>query len=168
MARYRMTAKRRAALRKAQLASARKRRGRKTSRKTKVAVGVLATVGGLAAARHMVTGSRFHSAYSVTDKSGNMSKNRYPEFLGSQPNGDPILRPSKDFRKVEFTRDFYAPGRMRGIVIRSRSRRLSFNYVHVGMRDNLSRARADKRAEKAIFKQTRATQRKVNRIARNY
>lgn len=56
MATYRLTAARRAALRKAQLASARKRRGRRISRKAKAggaAVGVIGAV----VARHRISGS---------------------------------------------------------------------------------------------------------------
>lgn len=51
---YRLTARRKAALRKAQLVSARKRRGR---RRAVAAGGVLAAMGGLAYARHVVSGS---------------------------------------------------------------------------------------------------------------
>lgn len=54
MPRHVMTARRRAALRKAQLASARKRRSR---RRKIVAGGVLAGIGGLAYARHVISGS---------------------------------------------------------------------------------------------------------------
>lgn len=53
MARYKYTARRRAALRKAQLASARKRR---IGRKTKIAAGVLAAGAGLVA-YHKITGT---------------------------------------------------------------------------------------------------------------
>jgi hypothetical protein len=55
-ARYVLTAKRRAALRKAQLASARKRRGKR--RKVAIASGVTAGVLGAGVARHKISGSK--------------------------------------------------------------------------------------------------------------
>lgn len=65
---YRMTTARRAALRKAQLASARKRRGKRISRKAKagIAVGV---AGGAIVARHKISGSKI-TVRKVTNPTG--------------------------------------------------------------------------------------------------
>lgn len=69
---YRMTPRRRAALRKAQLASARKRRRNKVIRRTAIGVGVLGVAGGAAYGRHKLSGSKLtvskHGPVSMTGR----------------------------------------------------------------------------------------------------
>lgn len=161
MARYVMTARRKAALRKAQLASARKRRGRRLSRKQKA--GVLAAIGGLAVARHMVTGSRFYFNHRRAFHGENLRHNPLKAYLGHDSRG-PILLGQKDWNVFERIRDDYGPGKMNGFVVRTRRRRFTAQYTHVKFRDNRKLARNDKRAEKAYFKKTRRVNKQFRKV----
>ena len=67
--RYRMSPKRRAALRKAQLASARKRKGRGISRKKKAGIGVGVGVLAAGVAYHKITKSEFSLKVGKNDNS---------------------------------------------------------------------------------------------------
>lgn len=69
MAAYRLTTARRKALRKAQLISARKRKGRGISRKTQARIGIAGTaalIGVAAYGRHKLSGSSLHGPYGPT------------------------------------------------------------------------------------------------------
>jgi hypothetical protein len=69
MAAYRLTTARRKALRKAQLVSARKRKGRGISRKTQARIGIAGTaalIGVAAYGRHKLSGSSLHGPYGPT------------------------------------------------------------------------------------------------------
>ena len=157
MAGYRMTARRRAALRKAQLISARKRRGKSVSRRKKIAGGVLVGMGGLAVARHVITGSRFNATYKKGPKGGNMRENTLKAYLGHH-NGKALTMSMKDWPRFMFVRDEYYPGNMRGVVLRSRRRRLAIHYTHVkSYSDRYMHKTA--RKDKAYIKQ----QNKINR-----
>lgn len=147
MARHVMTARRRAALRKAQLISARRRKGRKMSRKQKrlVTGGVLVGMGGLLVARHIVTGSRFTGSYK---KVADAKHNPLREYLGyDKKNKQSITRPMGRWKTVSVIRDYYGPGNMVGVVFRGKHRIVSGSYTHVHTYRDwylLSRARQDK------------------------
>lgn len=87
--RYRMTPARRAALRKAQIASAKKR---KRSRNRKIAVGAgiaVVGVGGAAVARHRISGSSFSKTnHPIVGKvTGNVTGSRVASFSNSKLTG---------------------------------------------------------------------------------
>jgi hypothetical protein len=146
-----MTARRRAALRKAQLASARKRRGKPVSRRKKIAGGVLVGIGGLAVARHIVTGSRVNVTYKKGPKGGNMRENTLKAYFGHH-NGKEMLMSQKDWPRFMRIRDEYYPGNMRGFVLRSRRRRVAVQYTHVNTYSD-RRLHATARKDKAYIKQ---------------
>ena len=131
MARHVMTARRRAALRKAQLASARKRKS-SVRKKRMVKAGVLAAVGGLAVARHMVTGSRFNAGYKKGPKGHDARHNPLREYLGfNEATNEPITRPARRHKRFSYVTDEYYPGVMRGIVLRGGRHTAYIHYTHV-------------------------------------
>lgn len=169
MAAHVMTARRRAALRKAQLASARKRKGRRRITKKRVAqAGVLAAIGGLAVARHQVTGSRFYFRYKKGPKGWDSRHMPFPEYLGhNKITGESITRPSKKFKRASFVYDEYYPGVMRGIMLRSGRRLATLQYTHVKTYgDRYMHATA--RKDKAYTKAQQRNDRKLKKIVKNF
>ena len=163
MARYSMTARRRAALRKAQLASARKRRGgrKSLSRRKKAAItggGVLATMGGLAGARHYISGSSFNVGYKRNDADQILHK-----MMGGKKQKPYAFYTFKNKSKRD---------RVFGGLIEYKGHSIGGRYHHVSLRGNRPMERAARakaragRQEVRAFNSRRQFKREVRRTIR--
>ena len=168
MARYSMTARRRAALRKAQLASARKRKGR--GRRKKIAGGVLATMGGLAGARHAVSGSSISFGYHRNDADYILSQ-MMKDPPGGVDLGGKKQKPYAFYTYKQRGKNAGPRGsRIFGGLVEYKGRSFGGRYQHYGLRGtNRTSARAQRTADNAkrqevrAFNSTRAFKREVRR-----
>jgi hypothetical protein len=163
-----MTARRRVALRKAQVVSARKRKGRSRRRKAAITGGVLATMGGLAGARHAVSGSSINFGYQRNDSDYILNK-----MMKDTPGGKkykPYAFYTYKPRGAGGKNSFFKGDRVFGGLVEYKGHSFGGRYVHVNVRNP---ARADarisrtkqraKRQEMRAFNSTRAFKREVRR-----
>ena len=179
MARHVMTARRRAALRKAQVASARKRRGggsrKRISRGRKAAItgGVLATMGGLAGARHAVSGSSINFGYQRNDADYILSRMMKDAPGGTDLSGKkqkPYAFYTYKPRGAGGKNSYFKGDRVFGGLIEYKGHSFGGRYVHVNVRNparvdaRISRTKQRaKRQEMRAFNNRRTFKREVRR-----
>lgn len=131
--RYRMTARRRAALRKAQLASARKRKLSPRAKKAVIAGGVAAGVLGAGVARHKLSGSKLSVngrrivVKGESVKSVNVNGRKIKTIV-KDPNGSRVLGP-KGFYGSRTKKGFQV-----GLTVRTKNRDTNILYHHDGLK----------------------------------